>query len=156
MNTKWAIVIVLFIVIVVGVIVLVVLPASTANAPTNTDTNPATTTPVAASIPDLITVASPLPKATVASPLSISGQARGTWFFEASAPVQLKNSSGTVIASAPATAQGNWMTTDFVPFTASLTFPAQTPGSTGTLVLMNDNPSGDPENQKELDIPVVF
>jgi hypothetical protein len=47
------------------------------------------------------------------------------------------------------------MTTDYVPFTATLTFTAPAT-HTGTLILTNDNPSGDPKKQKELDIPVEF
>lgn len=80
--------------------------------------------------------------ATVSSPLTITGQARGPWYFEASFPVSLKNASGTVIAQGVAQAQGDWMTVDFVPFTATLTYPAQPAGSTGTLVLIKDDPSG--------------
>jgi hypothetical protein len=104
---------------------------------------------------DEIRVTSPVSGAVVASPLGINGTARGTWYFEASFPVKIKDANGTVLGQGPAQAQGDWMTTDFVPFSAVLTFtPSTTP--TGTLVLQNDNPSGDPANQKEIDIPVHF
>ena len=86
----------------------------------------------------------------------ISGNARGRWYFEASAPVELQDAQGNVIAQGHITAQGDWMTEDFVPFTATLTFTKQPAGSTGTLVLQNDNPSGDPARGFELDIPVKF
>ena len=103
-----------------------------------------------------IRVNTPLPHTAIKSPLNISGQAVGSWYFEASAPVTLKNASGIVIASGHVTAQGDWMTTNFVPFTASLTFPPQPANSVGTLLLKNDNPSGDPTKDKTLVIPVTF
>ncbi len=48
------------------------------------------------------------------------------------------------------------MTDAFVPFTATLTYPAQPAGSTGTLVLKKDNPSGEPVNDMSLTIPIQF
>lgn len=92
---------------------------------------------------------------TVTSPLTVSGRARGTWFFEASFPVKLLDGNGNEIVSAPAKASGNWMTTDFVPFSVTLTFdPPATP--MGTLVLQKDNPSGLPENDASVEMPVQF
>jgi hypothetical protein len=47
------------------------------------------------------------------------------------------------------------MTTNFVPFTAVITFtPATT--ATGTIVLEKDNPSGLPANDNSLTIPITF
>ena len=155
MKKWWTLVAVLLIIIVVGTVVLVVVPAPTANAPTTGTVNqPATSTPN--TLADLIVVDSPKSGATIASPLTVTGKARGNWYFEASFPVKLKDAVGTVIAQGPAKAQGDWMTSNFVPFTITLTYPAQPAGSQGTLVLLNDNPSGDPAKQKELDIPVMF
>jgi hypothetical protein len=155
MKKWWVIVSALFIVIVIGILVLFFIPApKVVQAPTPTNT--ATTTP-AASLDDLITVTSPLPNSTLSSTtITITGKARGNWYFEASAPVELKDASGTVIAQSHIEATSDWMTTDFVPFSATLSFPTQPAGSTGTLVLKNDNPSGDPAKQQELDIPVKF
>lgn len=152
----WVLISILIIVIIAG-IVLIFLPVNKAVAPTN-GAGETTSTPEAqkASLDDLIVVDAPLINAAVSSPLAISGQARGNWYFEASFPVELKDASGNVLAQAPAQAQGDWMTTDFVPFALSLPFPAQTPGSHGTLVLHNDNPSGDPAKDKSVEIPVVF
>jgi hypothetical protein len=78
------------------------------------------------------------------------------WYFEASFPVKLLDSQNQQIAIAPAQAQSDWMTTSFVPFVATLTFPPQTPGSQGTLVLQKDNPSGEPQNDASVQIPVQF
>ncbi|AKM84615.1 TPA: hypothetical protein DHW58_02630 [Patescibacteria group bacterium] len=103
-----------------------------------------------------VQVDQPAPNATVVSPLAVSGQAVGGWYFEASFPVELLNSSNQVIATTTAQAQSDWMTTNLVPFTATLTFPAQTTGSSGTLVLRKDNPSGEPQNDDSFSVPIVF
>jgi hypothetical protein len=104
---------------------------------------------------DLIVADSPKPGDLVKSPLTITGKARGTWFFEAAFPVKLIDSHGKVLASGPASAQADWMTTDFVPFKITLDFPLPST-ATGTLELHNDNPSGLPEREDQLNIPVVF
>lgn len=104
---------------------------------------------------DIIKVTVPESGSTVSSPLHIEGQARGSWYFEASFPVKLLDANGKQLASAPAQAQGEWMTNDFVPFKIDLTF--ETPiTETGTLVLEKDNPSGLPQNTDEIRIPVKF
>ena len=155
MKKGWVIVTCLFIVIILGVLAIIFIPGpKVAEAPTgNPGGTVATTT---AGIPDLISVSNPVKNQSVSSPLTITGSARGNWYFEAVFPITLKDATGTVIAQGQGQAQSDWTTTDFVPFTATLTFPAQPAGSTGTLVLKNDNPSGDPAKQKELDIPVKF
>jgi len=107
-----------------------------------------------ASYDDLISVDVPLPDSSVMSPLVISGKARGSWYFEASFPVKVLDADNKVLAQAPAQAQGDWMTTEYVPFTVTLDFTPTT--ATGTLVLHNDNPSGLPDKDKELDIPIRF
>jgi hypothetical protein len=105
---------------------------------------------------DLIRIDSPRPTQQVSSPLVVTGQARGNWFFEASFPVKLLDSSGVALASGIATAQAGWMTEDFVPFTATLTYNSPVSGGAGTLVLQRDNPSGLPENDDQLIVPVVL
>lgn len=98
-----------------------------------------------------------LPKAgaTIVSPLDFSGQAKGSWFFEASFPVKLIDSDGNIIASTQAAAQGDWMTQDFVSFTGRLQFNAPK-GNQGSLVFENDNPSGLPQNHKQFLLPISF
>ena len=73
-----------------------------------------------------IKLISPVVGQTINSPLSITGEARGTWFFEATFPVVLTNWDGLIIAEGYATAQGDWMTEEFVPFTAELEFVPDT------------------------------
>ncbi len=104
---------------------------------------------------DLIVVETPTQNSVVTSPLVIKGEARGYWFFEASFPVKIKSLSGEVLGSGIAQAEGEWMTEDFVPFTATINFNAGT-GTSGVLVLEKDNPSGLPEYDNKLEIPVKF
>lgn len=96
----------------------------------------------------------------VKSPIIVSGEARGNWYFEASFPVVLVDWDGRIIAEGHAQAEGDWMTTGFVPFTATLTFtkPADTGAQSarGALILKKDNPSGLPKNDASIEIPVKF
>lgn len=102
----------------------------------------------------LIRVDSPRPGSVVASPLVVKGRARGMWFFEASFPVVLIAQNNVVIATGTAQANDDWMTEEFVPFTATLQFTKPMHVRTGTLLLKKDNPSGDPERDDALFIPV--
>ena len=102
-----------------------------------------------------IVIYAPLPGATVTSPLTVRGKARGNWFFEASFPVVLKDSAGHILAQKPAQAKTDWMTTDFVEFEVTLTFLKPTT-ATGTLILKKDNPSGLPQNDDSRQVPVTF
>lgn len=104
---------------------------------------------------DLVYVEAPLSGKKVVSPVVISGRARGNWYFEASFPVKLLDGNGNVLALAPAQAQGDWMTTNYVPFSVILTFPTPTT-ATGTLILQKDNPSGEPQFDDFVSIPVTF
>ena len=135
-------------------------PAGTAS--TSAPSGTSTTTP---DLSDLIVVTSPKSGATIGSgtgtsTLTITGKARGSFYFEASFPVYLTDWDGKIIAQGHAQAQGDWMTSDFVPFSATLTFATPTAGdpsaNRGTIVLHNDNPSGDPARDKALEIPVYF
>lgn len=95
--------------------------------------------------------------AMITSPVTVSGQARGNWFFEASFPVLLLGPSGDTLAMQPAQAQGEWMTGNFVPFTATLDFTAPPPeAGYGTLLLKKSNASGLPEHDEEFRIQVRF
>jgi hypothetical protein len=104
---------------------------------------------------DKIRVTSPAANALVKSTFAVTGQARGPWYFEASFPITVESADGTVLVTTIATANGEWMTEEFVPFTAEVKLPASA-GSRGTLVLHKDNPSGLPEHDAQLRIPVRF
>lgn len=109
---------------------------------------------------DLIRITSPRPNETVKSPLQITGEARGNWYFEATFPIYLTDWDGRIIAEGYATADGEWMTTEFVPFKATLTYNyADIEGgysNRGTLILRKDNPSALPEHDDALEIPVIL
>jgi len=122
------------------------------NNPTSTPTTTATSTPTAT---EPVSVASPLAGAVIASPVNVSGQARGQWYFEASFPVKVVDANGQVLGSAPAQAQSDWMTDNFVPFQAVIEF-SQPSTSSGFIVLAKDNPSGLPQNDAQVQIPVKF
>ncbi|MDD3819360.1 MAG: Gmad2 immunoglobulin-like domain-containing protein [Actinomycetota bacterium] len=102
-----------------------------------------------------IRVSSPLQNQVVTSPLVITGEARGTWFFEACFPVKLLDGNGEEIAAHYATALSDWMTEDFVPFEATIEFE-KPDTEIGFLVLKKDNPTGLPEFDDELVITVRF
>lgn len=104
---------------------------------------------------NLIRADRPQPNEAVSGQLVIEGEARGTWFFEASFPIRLEDDAGNTIATSHAEAQGEWMTEEFVPFSAEITIPGTT-AATGMLVLEKDNPSGLPEHADELRIPIRF
>ena len=106
-------------------------------------------------ISDQIRVTKPQPNQLIESPLMIEGEARGTWFFEATFPVKLLDANGDVMATYFAQAQGEWMTEDFVLFKAQLIFEKPVT-DTGVLILEKDNPSGLTENDANIEIPVSF
>ncbi|MDZ4284619.1 MAG: Gmad2 immunoglobulin-like domain-containing protein [Patescibacteria group bacterium] len=107
---------------------------------------------------DLIRVTSPEPGAVITSPLTIRGEARGNWYFEATFPVVLVDWDGRIIAEHYAEAKSDWMTTDFVPFEAMLEFvvPDTSVSDRGALILRNANPSGLPDYDAAIEIPVRF
>jgi len=107
---------------------------------------------------NLIRIDSPRPNTIIQSPLVVTGQARGNWFFEASFPVMLTDWDGLIIAEGHATAKSDWMTTDFVPFEATLNFTVDKNvySNRGSLILKKDNPSGLPKNDDAIEIPVTF
>ncbi len=107
-------------------------------------------------VSQMIELTTPALNTTVTSPISLSGRARGPWYFEASFSIELQKNDGTVIATTTGKAQGDWMTDNWVPFTATLAFPTQPAGSLGKIVLRKDNPSGEPQNDMDTVVPVQF
>jgi Immunoglobulin-like domain of bacterial spore germination. len=102
----------------------------------------------------LAIIEEPKANSVISSPLVVKGEAPGAWYFEASFPVKLLDDKGNVIATAPASAQSDSLTTDFVPYKTLLEFT--TTATSGYLVLTNDNPSGLIENELSVKIPVTF
>ena len=103
---------------------------------------------------DNIKVETPYPGAVTGKAFGIRGEARGTWYFEASFPIFLIGKDGKVLATAVAQAQGDWMTTEFVPFQADMTVPESYIGP-ATLILKKDNPSGIPAKDASVSFPIT-
>lgn len=109
---------------------------------------------------DLIQIESPGANKIISSPLIVKGKARGFWFFEGDFPVILTDWDGRIIIESYAMAKGEWMTEDFVPFETTLEFEKPEIigefAKCGALILKKDNPSGLPEHDDALEIPIFF
>lgn len=108
-----------------------------------------------------IRISVPEANATVTSPLTVEGKARGYWLFEATAPVMLVDWDGRIIAESYIQAEGDWMTEEFVPVSGTLEFdvPPDAGGDfsrRGAVIFHRANPSGLPENDAAIEIPVRF
>ena len=104
---------------------------------------------------DLIRINTPRPNMLIESPLKIEGGARGYWFFEGDFPVKLLDGNGQELVIGIARALSEWMVEDFVSFEAEIDF-ARPATPKGDLILQKDNPSGLPENDDFLRVPVRF
>lgn len=104
---------------------------------------------------DNFVVDSPSANSKIASPIKISGTAKGTMYFEGSFEIKILDKNDNELGKGPATAQTDWMTEDFVPFQATVTFNQPTT-ATGFIVLKKDNPSGLPENDLEVKMDITF
>jgi len=100
----------------------------------------------------MIKLQSPLENATVTCPIELKGEAKGSWFFEASFPVEFADPTGKVVGWGLATADSEWMTDQFVPFSATIEC-GEVSGPI-TMILRKDNPSGLPENEDAVYIPM--
>jgi len=108
-----------------------------------------------AGIVDIITVDSPRPGSFIQSPVEVSGEARGFWFFEASFPIVVTDEFGNELGIGIAQAQDEWMTDNFVKFKAKVDFTRGV-NRIGKIILKKDNPSGDPVRDQSLEIPIRF
>lgn len=125
---------------------------SVATSTPTTATTTATTTPATNTKP--LTISNLKSGQTISSPFTVTGKAPGPWFFEASFPIRVLDSAGKEVGRGIAQADGEWMTTDDVAFTAKLTFTATS--GVGSVVFEKDNPSGLPENDAHVTVPVRF
>ena len=103
---------------------------------------------------DLV-VRAPLLNEVIASPVTIKGQARGNWFFEAVMPIKLVTEAGVELGSCQGRAESDWQTTDLVPFSCQLSFVNPSEGR-GFLIISQDNPSGDPAKGESYKYPISF
>lgn len=105
---------------------------------------------------DDIVVRSPQPGQAIASPLIVEGEARGPWFFEANAGLVLVDWDGRIIAEKYIETLGEWMTIEKVPFRGEMEFETPAYGEGGTVIFRAANPSGLPEHDKSIEIPITF
>jgi len=144
---------ILIVVLAVGAVIFV-LPrkpnSNTGNQGNSTSTLPQTEVNLGP-----VVVVLPLDNTIIKSPVIIRGRAQGTFFFEASFPIRIIDANGNVLGAYHAQADSDWMTTDFVPFHASIEFSAPST-DTGFIVFKNDNPSGLPEKDQAVKLPVKF
>lgn len=105
---------------------------------------------------EVVKVQTPRANEKISSPLTVSGEVKGNWSFEANLPVALTDANGQVIATGFVTLQGDWMTTDYVPFQGTLSFVKSSSAKQGYLVLKKDNPSGQADLDDAVKIPVRF
>ena len=154
-KLAWSIVTILFVIIIVLAWILFAVPAP-AHAPTvATSTTSVATSTVDQPLHTRVIVTSPVTNASVGQNFSVSGEAPGNWYFEASFPIQVRDKDNNKIGQTTGQAQSDWMTTAQVPFAASITLSSVYHGP-ATLVLLKDNPSGLPENEDSLEIPIVI
>lgn len=101
-----------------------------------------------------IIVEAPRAGEVVSSPLELSGKAR-TWYFEGSFGVEVLDANRQLLGQHFVSAQGDWMTTEFVPFLGEVNFSTPTT-ETGFVVFHKDNPSGKSELDESFEVPVRF
>jgi hypothetical protein len=111
--------------------------------------------PILPTVNDSLNITSPKAGAVIQSPLVVKGFAKGTWYFEASFPVKIVDVKGNIVGQKFAEAESDWMTEKFVPFSGLIEFTAKE-GEKGFVVFQKDNPSGLPENDDELRVPIIF
>jgi hypothetical protein len=103
---------------------------------------------------DDLRIETPAPDARIISPLTASGVANNSWYFEAVFPARLMAQDGTVIAEAPAIAASDWMAPGDVPFNVEMAFTVDAE-THATLVLEEDMP-GEGNEPRQVRIPVVL
>ncbi len=92
------------------------------------------------------------PGVTVLSQFTVTGEARGQWFFEANFPAEVLDADGKQIASSYGESLSDWMTADFVPF--RVTFDVGNYTGPAIIVLHKANASGLGEHDASLTVPV--
>jgi hypothetical protein len=103
---------------------------------------------------DGIKIFEPKALSQISSPLIIKGSALGTWFFEASFPIQVTDAEGKILGEGHAEATEDWMTEKMVPFVATLEFENKDIKE-GYVVFSKDDSSGRGLS-KPVKMPVFF
>ncbi len=86
-------------------------------------------------------VSSPKYGSVIKSPVKVSGLVSGTWFFEGSFTVEIRDDNQNIIGRGPVTAKTEWMTTEKVPFEGIIPFSNPTTEN-GVIEFIKEDPSG--------------
>jgi hypothetical protein len=164
-NTGWIIVILILLAVIAVMawfLFATPVPLSTSQTATSTTQSTSTTggqTPTGGGntvpLSSKVKVSSPVSGAKVGKSFTVTGEAPGGWYFEAVFPIQVRDANNNVIAHAQGQAQSDWMTTKQVAFKSNVIIETDYKGS-ATLVILRDNPSGLPENDDSVSVPIVI
>ena len=127
---------------------------STEVSSTSDNNPPSTPAPNATPLHEKVVVTYPKANESVPKKFTVTGKAPGNWFFEASAPVMVVTPDSDKVFQGHAETLGDWMTTELVDFKAEVSVNPAYSGP-ATLVFLKDNPSGLPENDDSLEIPII-
>lgn len=91
----------------------------------------------------------------VSGKIEADGILKGGYFFEGNIPISILDANKNVLRITNGTATTDWMTAEPVSFNTTLDFTGLTAGP-AYIEIHNDNPSGLPENDKFILIPIVI
>ena len=162
MSTRWWISIIGILFIIIGILTWLLFFASAPNS--DLSVTPPEDWSVASSTSESTTsteplharvmITSPQSGSTIGHSFTISGEAPGPWYFEASFPIKVITPQGDTIGTSHAEAQSDWMTSGQVPFVAVVDVILSYSGP-AIIALLRDNPSGLPENDDSIEMPIV-
>lgn len=123
----------------------------------NTNQNPSVggTMPAVEGRKDDYVSSSVKPGDSVSGKVSFSARVQGGYFFEANVGINILDGNKKLLRAGNGMATSEWMTAGPVDFTAVLDFTSL-PKGLGFIEIKNDNPSGLPENDKSILIPVII
>jgi len=96
-----------------------------------------------------------LPNSKVQGVVSYQGAVKGGYFFEVNILINILDANKNVLKTSNAIAMTDWMTIEPVEFEGNIDF-TNLPKGLAYIEIHNDNPSGLPENDKSVLIPIVI
>ncbi len=118
------------------------------------------TCPEIVGIADKIIIIALAKDAVISSPVTVTGRAIGTWFFEGSFPVEVYDENNKLLGSGaaefiPSPEAPEWMTEELVNFSGTITF-SSTSAISGYILFKKDNPSDMRALDESFKLPVKF
>lgn len=153
--TTLALVLLIVIVVLALVLVFVPSPAKAPASPLSSATSTAGAATASAPLDTQVSVTYPQPGSPVASTFTVTGVAPAGWYFEAVFPVQVRDPDDNLLATGQGQAETDWTTPGLVPFSSTDLVVSDYSGP-ATLILNKDNPSGLPENDDSVTIPIMI